>query len=336
MEEKNIEKEINYDEIKKMEEHARGYETAEDKKEFLKNIPAYEQKIILLNSKNPYDVLCYLDELDLKNSRLILEELSFEEINKILELFTLEDKQNFYKNFSDLSLVNKFIAHDSKADEYVKDLSLDRKVDLINSSDKTTVVASAKIYESLPVEERTIASESLNNSNSISALSEASTYVESNESIADYAESASIENSGEKVEILEDASLIEEELMENILEEKLEEEMKEEQIEKAEELETEELKIENDDQELEDELKFMKQTDERALDSTGEKEDSFLESQKEIKFSEKTETENFQEIMKEAEQDEINKIKAQKKAYEPKEELFLNIEVEQENVKKIK
>ena len=91
---------INYDLIKKVEEHSKKYSSATDKKEFLKNACAYEQKLILMNSSRPYEVLNYLDELDLKSSRLILSELNYVEITKILELFTSEDKKNFYNTFS--------------------------------------------------------------------------------------------------------------------------------------------------------------------------------------------------------------------------------------------
>ena len=101
----NEEIKINYDLIKKIEKHAQTYNSHPDKKNFLRNVCAYEQKYILMNSMRPYDVLKYLDDLDLKSSRLVLEELNYAEIKKILDLFTHEDKTAFYKTFSDLSLI---------------------------------------------------------------------------------------------------------------------------------------------------------------------------------------------------------------------------------------
>lgn len=140
--------------IKRMEEHARLYDTAYDKKEFLKNVSIYEQKIILMNSTKPYDVLNYLDELDLKSSRLLLEELTDDEIKSIIALFSSEDKKKFYATFSDLSLVNQFIVQDKNSSEHIQNLSFERKVELIDSSDKKTKEATSVIYESMPYQER--------------------------------------------------------------------------------------------------------------------------------------------------------------------------------------
>ena len=64
--------------MSKFKEHAKLYDTAYDKKEFLKSVSVHEQKIILMNSSKPYEVLNYLDELDLKSSRLLLEELNYD------------------------------------------------------------------------------------------------------------------------------------------------------------------------------------------------------------------------------------------------------------------
>lgn len=254
MQESNIEKEINYDEIKQMEEHAKGYEVAADKKDFLRNISAYEQKIILLNSKNPYEVLNYLDELDLKNSRQILNELSFDEIKQILELFTSEDKQNFYKNFSDLTLVNQFIVHDKSSSNYIKDLSFDRKVNLIDSSNKETVMASAKIYETMPKEERSIVSEVVTTANSISTLSEATDYVESNEASNETAESETNTNESNELDNSNENKLMElEEINKEILEE-VKEEILEENLEENQEAKEENQEAKEENQEAKEEI----------------------------------------------------------------------------------
>lgn len=150
-------KEINYLIIKQMEGHAKKYDFASDKKEFLKNVSIYEQKIILLNSKNPYEVLKYLEEIDLQNLRLVLDTLNYDEIKKILYLFSSEDKKQFYSNFSDLSLVSQFIMYDKNYYNYIKDLTFDRKVELLESLDKETVEVSSKIYENMsPVEKEKI------------------------------------------------------------------------------------------------------------------------------------------------------------------------------------
>lgn len=145
--------------IKKIRDHAKLYETVYDKKEFLKNVSPYEQKIILMNSQKPYEVLNYLDELDLKSSRLLLEQLNNDEIRSIIELFTSEDKKKFYATFSDLSLVNQFIIQDKNSSQHVENLSFERKVELIDSSDKETQEATSVIYESMPYEERVSAAE---------------------------------------------------------------------------------------------------------------------------------------------------------------------------------
>jgi len=201
------EKELYYEKIKQMEEHSKKYEEAPDKKDFLKNVSAYEQKLILLNSNKPYEVLNYLDELDLKNTREILSELSFDEINRIVELFTTEDKQRFYKNFSDLTLVNQFIVNDKSSSNYIKDLSFDRKVDLIDSSNKETVMASAMIYETMPDEERDVVPEFITTSNSVSTLNEAINYVENNETDIETDEENLNENdSKEEVNIVKNES----------------------------------------------------------------------------------------------------------------------------------
>ena len=54
---RNDEKEIDYSVIQQIREHAKKYDSTPDKKNFLRNVCAYEQKVILLESKNPYDVM---------------------------------------------------------------------------------------------------------------------------------------------------------------------------------------------------------------------------------------------------------------------------------------
>ena len=98
----NAQKNIDSETMQKIREHANLYDSAYDKKEFLKNVSVHEQKIILMNSSKPYEVLNYLDELDLKSSRLLLEELNYDEIKHIISLFSAEDR-TWYKK------VNKYI-----------------------------------------------------------------------------------------------------------------------------------------------------------------------------------------------------------------------------------
>lgn len=171
-------KELDYSVIKQIREHAKKYDLSSDKKNFLKYVSAYEQKVILLQSKNPYEVITYLQELDLKSSRLVLDELSFDEISKILELFTSEHKESFYNNFPELSLVNEFIVCDKNSSEYIKELPLDRKVELIDSSNTSTILATSKVYDSMTLEEKTIAVKSMESVNAIDALNKISEYKE--------------------------------------------------------------------------------------------------------------------------------------------------------------
>ena len=170
--------ELNYDLIKKIEMHARNYETEPDKKNFLRSVCAYEQKYILMNSNRPYEVLKYLDELDLKSSRLILDELNYIEIKKLLNLFTDEDKEDFYNTFSDLSLVNQFITKDKNATEHLKELPVARKVDILNSSNTDTIEATTVVYESIPPKAREKVADSLTNVEAVTALNQTSTYKE--------------------------------------------------------------------------------------------------------------------------------------------------------------
>ena len=177
---RNSEKTIDYTVLNQINEHALKYDTATDKKDFLKNVCAYEQKIILLNSIRPYDVLSYLNELDLESSRLVLSELNDFEIKKIIDLFTSEDKKNFYSNFSDLKLVNQFIKNDKNSYDYVDDLSLNRKIELIDSAKVETAQATEKIYKTMSEEEKGIVSTKITKPEASSVLN----YVENSVEIS--------------------------------------------------------------------------------------------------------------------------------------------------------
>jgi len=177
-ENKLINQGISYEYLRILEEHARQYDYVSDKKNFLRSISPYEQKIVLLNTNDPYEVLEYLDELDMKATREILNNLTYDEIKKVLSLFSSEDKKRFYTHYSDLSLVNDFIMYDKNASDYIEDLSFDRKVDLIDSSTTETVEATSKIYETMSDDQREVVSGFVTNSSSISALSVAETQVE--------------------------------------------------------------------------------------------------------------------------------------------------------------
>lgn len=251
-------KEVDYNIIRQIEEHAKKYDECSDKKEFLRNISPYEQKVILLNSKRPYEVLSFLDELDLENSRLVVNGLTNEEITKILELFTSEDKKNFYKFFSDLSLVNQFIKYDSNSSEHIKTLSFDRKVDILESAKKETVQSSSKIYESMSLEEQSQAIELVTDADASVALSQV---IDSgvNNSLSEYnlnneLQSENLEGKTDVELVINDKELVQEEIEEETKEQEREEELKEEKEEKEESEEIEESKTEgetliNDDSE---------------------------------------------------------------------------------------
>lgn len=208
------ENELSYEQVLRIREHAMGYNIASDKKEFLKSVGAYEQKLILLQSVRPYEVLEYLSQIDLETSRVVLDSLNQDEINKIVQLFTSDDKERLYNNFSELSLVNKFISCDKNASKYVTDLTIDRKIELLNSSDKETAVASSKVYESIPDEQKHIVADKVNTLDGSIALDKASSYIESssNDSFELKEEANKIENKIEKNEIkdLENQELNEE------------------------------------------------------------------------------------------------------------------------------
>lgn len=170
--------EFSYKDLKSIGEHARKYDSTSDKKNFLKNITPYEQKLVLLQSKNPYEVLMYLDELDMKNSRLVLSNLTSDEIIKIIDMFTSENKKDFYTKFSDLELVNQFMVYDKNALEHIEDLNIERKIGLLNSSDEKTLEATYKVYDSLGKKEKSVVIESVTSADGISALNEATDYKE--------------------------------------------------------------------------------------------------------------------------------------------------------------
>jgi len=216
------EKELSYDKLIQIREHAKGYNDASDKKEFLNSIGAYEQKLILLNSYKPYDVLNYLSELNTEVSNLVLRELNYDDVLKILPLFTLEQKRDFYKNFPSLPLVNSFIVYDKESNEYIDDLTLERKVDLLSTSTKETIEAASIVYESIPDEQKNIVADKVATTTGSTTLNE----VISREN--ELFETDSIEKEITNVEKLESnkEEIAEEE--ENKVEEKEEKEEKEE------------------------------------------------------------------------------------------------------------
>lgn len=248
----NAQKFIDSDTMKEIREHANLYDRAYDKKEFLRNVSVHEQKIILMNSSKPYEVLDYLDELDLKSSRLLLEELNFEEIKHIISLFTSEDKKRFYATFSDLSLVNQFIVQDKNSQQHVQNLSFERKVDLIDSSDKQTQVATSVIYESMPLEERVSAAEKVTDVDAMYALEGTNAYSETQTQTSVEPTEQQAEQPvevQEQSEVQQQEQVPEEKSQEKLLEEKEEpKEKPEEELEK--EIPVEEQVLEETSQEV--------------------------------------------------------------------------------------
>lgn len=170
------EENYSYEAINQMREHAKNYDYVSDKKAFLKNASTYEQKIILFESHDPYEVLTYLDELDLKETRIMLEELNDKEVSKLLELFSAEDKKKFYENFSQSSIVTHFIERDRRARDHIRDLGLDRKIELLDASDLSTMAASRKIYRSIDNEDRIEVKEHITSVDAELALNRISSY----------------------------------------------------------------------------------------------------------------------------------------------------------------
>jgi len=229
---------MSYEYLKRLEEHSKLYDFVSDKKSFLRSIIPYEQKLVLLNSSDPYEVLNYLDELDNKATRKILNELTYDEIKKVISLFNSEDKKAFYSHYSDLDLVNQFIVHDKNASEYIDDLTFNRKVDLIDSSNSKTIEAASKVYETMSEEQQDIVSDFVTESSAVSTLSVVEAQAENN-SIEEVVEE---NNSLEQVENNQVEQLINEAIEEKI-EEKLEEQV-EEKLEKEQQPELKEEKIE--------------------------------------------------------------------------------------------
>lgn len=251
----NSQKFIDSQTMKEIREHATLYDRAYDKKEFLRNVSVHEQKIILMNSSKPYEVLNYLDELDLKSSRLLLEELNFEEINHIISLFSSEDKKRFYASFSDLSLVNQFIVQDKNSQQHVQNLSFERKVDLIDSSDKQTQVATSVIYESMPLEERVSAAEKVTDVDAMYALEGTVAYSETQTQTS---VEPTEQQAEQPVEVQEQSEV---QQQEHVQEEKAQEKLSEEKEEPKEKPEEEKTK-----EELEKEIPV----EEQALEETSQ------------------------------------------------------------------
>lgn len=247
----NSKKFIDSETMKKIREHASLYDSTYDKKEFLKKVSVHEQKIILMNSSKPYEVLNYLDELDLKSSRLLLEELNFEEIKHIISLFSAEDKKRFYATFSDLSLVNQFIVQDKYSSTHVQNLSFERKVDLIDSSDNQTQVATSVIYESMPYEERVSAVEKVTDVDAMNVLEGTEAYStvqlqETHDNVeqqVEQSEQAQEQSQNQQEEQVQEENA-QEKLQEKLPEEKEEQKEKEEAEEKLQEKNDEEKNIE--------------------------------------------------------------------------------------------
>lgn len=224
-----LENELSYDQIIQMKEHAKQYDYVVDKKDFLRSITPYEQKLVLLETRNPYEVLTYLDELDFENSRIILNKLTSTEIKKIIDEFTSEEKKKFYSNFSDLSLVNQFIMYDKNSKEHITNLETERKVEIIKSTKEETKEVAAKVYETVSEGEKTEVIDSIIDSGTTTVLN-------------DVVSAESVENT----EIVELEDTIQEEQAEEIQEEQAEE-IQEEQVEEIQEEQAEEHMTELDD-----------------------------------------------------------------------------------------
>lgn len=233
--------EINYETHIKLLEHAKKYDYVSDKKAFLRSVSPYEQRLVLLTSKNPYEVLVYLDELDLKLTRQILNRLTYDEISNVLRLFSSEDKKSFYAHFSDLELVNKFIQQDQNAEKHIENLDFERKVELIDSSNINTVEATEIIYDSMNEKEQDNVSNYITDSDAVSALSK----VEDNNE-----NQVSNENNNKDVEVNKNTN--ENQPSKEQLQEQVEEPMqqKEEQPQEKQEKQDEEKNQDNQKEEI--------------------------------------------------------------------------------------
>lgn len=177
-----------YEDIIKMQEHAKKYSGESDKRNFLKEVSIVEQKMVLLSNQRPYEVLIYLDSLNNKETNKMLNELTNEEISNIILLFTDDDKKNFYSNFSQTSLVNRFIAMDKNAFQHIEHLELDRKIELLDSSKSYTENASKKLYESISEDDKQYVSDSLTTAEASVVLDNVSSDFELNNEISNIEE----------------------------------------------------------------------------------------------------------------------------------------------------
>ena len=223
------ENELSYEQLNQMKEHAKKYDYEVDKKEFLRRITPYEQKLVLLETKNPYEVLTYLDELNFENTRLILNDLTSTEIRKVIDEFSSEDKKNFYANFSDLSLVNQFIKYDVNSKDHITDLKTERKVEILNSSNEQTKESATKVYETIKEEEKDFVMDSIN---TLDAKLTIDQVVLENQVEQQLDEEQFFE---EQEQLNEESEEQQEELEEEQKEEELEEEQKEEELEEKQE-----------------------------------------------------------------------------------------------------
>jgi len=151
---KMSEKYYNYNDLQQMQENAKRFDYEIDKKSFLKSMNPLEQKMVLFYSKRPYDVFNYLDSLNNEQTNIMLSELTNEEISKLIDQFTAEDKKSFYSSFSNTILVNRFIANDKNSFVHIDELDLERKIELLDSSKVNTQVATQEIYNTLTTQEK--------------------------------------------------------------------------------------------------------------------------------------------------------------------------------------
>lgn len=228
------EKYYNYNDLEQMQEKAKKIDYETDKKNFLRTMSPLEQKMALFYSRRPYDIINYLDSLNYKETNMMLNELTNEEISKLLEQFTAEDKKNFYSTFSNSVLVNKFIANDKQAFTHIDDLNLERKIELLDSSKVSTKKATEEIYDSLSSEEK-IEVESKITSTEGSLMVDNLMEIEENQ-----LENGLLEEIPSEQTLVNEQELQNEEFEEKIQEER--EERKEEKQEKKEEIQAEKFK----------------------------------------------------------------------------------------------
>ena len=229
------EKYYNYNDLAQMQERARKIDYEPDKKNFLKTLNPLEQKMALFYSKRPYDIINYLDTLNSKETNLMLNELNNEEISKLLEQFTAEDKKNFYSTFSNSVLVNRFISNDKQAFTHVDELDLERKIELLDSSKVATEKATEKIYDSLSTDEKKEVETKITSTEGSLVVDKV---IESDEN--------NLENTMEEVQEVQDAKLHQpEDQPEEIQEEEVQEKEKEQPEEQKEEKQEEFKELDN-------------------------------------------------------------------------------------------